>query len=56
MLNQFEFFGLEQCILVSEEDDEATFVEPSLRGKCVIPLQPFPSLCFGACSYCINAS
>ena len=24
-----------QCILVSEEDEEATFVEPALRGKCV---------------------
>ena len=25
-----------QCILVSEEDEEATFVDPSLRGKYVV--------------------
>lgn len=27
-----------QCILVSEEDEEATFVESSLRGRCLILL------------------
>lgn len=25
-----------QCILVSEEDEEATFVEASKRGRCLL--------------------
>ncbi|CAL9103521.1 unnamed protein product [Musa acuminata var. zebrina] len=32
-----------QCIPVSEEDDEATFVDPPLRGRCVAAFD-LPSL------------
>lgn len=30
-----------QCILVSEEDEEATFVDPALRGRCVLIASAF---------------
>lgn len=35
LLRYLLLFWQEQCILVSEEDEEATFVDPALRGKCV---------------------
>jgi len=29
-----------QCVLVSEEDEEATFVDPALRGKYCVCFDP----------------
>jgi fructose-1,6-bisphosphatase I len=36
-LISFSFVTLVQCVLVSEEDELATFVDPKLRGKYVQP-------------------